>query len=618
MDVSPSASGSSETLLLSASSSTPSGAPSASNSDTDMSTTTTPIGSGTPTGSVVIPGRDRSGTIIARPVWDPPPAPANTTNTTINLETSAETRNFAGRHRTYRREAGSSRSSTSASPSTDNSRPETETEDEGDDQGDGDIDIRRAERRRLLRSSRQIDSDGPSTSASPSPERSPRPFPHPHRQRLSLSRRAVGIISDEPTTGEVGAMELSTDAHIIINDAGGVGEGGIGVAGVGVGVEDGLVSLEPNDDFAMGAPPGAPGAIEETPTTRGLPLETGRRVRGVAGDTPDITPRAGVVGLPIMDGGAGPIGRVGSGHHLHSNHQQHNYAHHQRNATIRGRTDAAVAATTVAGGTTATGGRTTGHGTPHHDAGIYRDEDVLLGLQLLAYLSKYPHVRQAFYKPRVSFHPASVNLPGARYSATGKMKEKEREKVGADSNTIKETHEYLRGVSSGRGMDKERDTVGTHTSTLVAPAPAPMSTPARQTNVFSLVERFTFKPSSSETDLPNPPPRLPTEIQYWAGVIMRNACRKDDSRGGIRQCANSENYMRYSPVRFANYTPKCYVDAGKLTHGNLPSADVVERRSIAERSVRVRRGVRGTGSGVVRRMEMTRPRWNNTSTNMLL
>lgn len=536
MDISPSASGSTEALLLSVSSSIPSGAPSASNSDTDMSTTATPIGSGTPTGSVVIPGRDRSGTIIARPVWDPLPALPNTINTTTNPPPNPETRNFAGRHRTYRREPGSGRSSTSASPSTDNSRPETETEDEGDEQGDadGDIDMNRAERRRRLRSSTQTDSDGPSTSASPSPERSPRPFPHPHRQRLSLSRRAVGIVSDEATTGEVGAMELSTDAHIIINDAGGAGEGGMGVGGVGVGVEDGLVSLEPNDDFAMGAPPGAPGAIEETPTTRGLPLETGRRVRGVVGDAPDITPRAGVVGLPIMDGGgAGPTGRVGpGGHHLHSNHQQHHHAHHHRNATIRGRTDAAVAATTAAGGTT---GRTSGHSTSHHDAGIYRDEDVLLGLQLLAYLSKYPHVRQAFYKPRVSFHPASVNLPGARYSATGKMKEKEREKVGIDSTATKETQEYLRG---GRGMDKERDAV---TSTLVTPTPAPMSTPARQTNVFSLVERFTFKPSSSETDLPNPPPRLPTEIQYWAGVIMRNACRKDDGRGGIRQCANSED-----------------------------------------------------------------------------
>ena len=38
--------------------------------------------------------------------------------------------------------------------------------------------------------------------------------------------------------------------------------------------------------------------------------------------------------------------------------------------------------------------------------GPYRDEHVLLGPQLLAYLSKYPHVRQAFYKTRPSFHRA--------------------------------------------------------------------------------------------------------------------------------------------------------------------------------------------------------------------
>ena len=37
--------------------------------------------------------------------------------------------------------------------------------------------------------------------------------------------------------------------------------------------------------------------------------------------------------------------------------------------------------------------------------GPYREEDVLLSLQLLAYLTKYPHVRQAFYKPRAVFNP---------------------------------------------------------------------------------------------------------------------------------------------------------------------------------------------------------------------
>ena len=38
----------------------------------ETSTNVTPNGSNTPTGSVVVPGRDRSGTIIARPVWDQP------------------------------------------------------------------------------------------------------------------------------------------------------------------------------------------------------------------------------------------------------------------------------------------------------------------------------------------------------------------------------------------------------------------------------------------------------------------------------------------------------------------------------------------------------------------
>ena len=38
----------------------------------------------------------------------------------------------------------------------------------------------------------------------------------------------------------------------------GVGVGPVRVGEVGVGVEDGIASLEPNDDFAMGAPPGAP------------------------------------------------------------------------------------------------------------------------------------------------------------------------------------------------------------------------------------------------------------------------------------------------------------------------------------------------------------------------
>ncbi|RCH88944.1 hypothetical protein CU098_009407 [Rhizopus stolonifer] len=82
------------------------------------------------------------------------------------------------------------------------------------------------------------------------------------------------------------------------------------------------------------------------------------------------------------------------------------------------------------------------------DAILHREEDILLSLQLLAYLSKYPTIRQAFH--------ANHRL-----------------------------------------------------------------------NVFSVVEKFTHR-------------LHPAAIVYWAGVIMRNACRKDEARGGVRQCANMQ------------------------------------------------------------------------------
>ena len=49
--------------------------------------------------------------------------------------------------------------------------------------------------------------------------------------------------------------------------------------------------------------------------------------------------------------------------------------------------------------------------------GPFCEEDVQLSLQLLAYLSKYPHVQQGFYEPRVSFHPATAALYGNQNQA---------------------------------------------------------------------------------------------------------------------------------------------------------------------------------------------------------
>lgn len=112
---------------------------------------------------------------------------------------------------------------------------------------------------------------------------------------------------------------------------------------------------------------------------------------------------------------------------------------------------------------------------------IYREEEVLLSLQLLAYLSKYAHVRALFHDSDMVDQAIPISLDGYAPS---------RSNVSWDPN----------------------------------------ATPKR--NVFSVAERFTLRSSKPSTI------KLAPEIQYWAGVIMRNACRKDENRGGIRQCAN--------------------------------------------------------------------------------
>lgn len=113
------------------------------------------------------------------------------------------------------------------------------------------------------------------------------------------------------------------------------------------------------------------------------------------------------------------------------------------------------------------------------DGTNYSEDNILLALQLLAYLSKYPHVRAAFHQPRKPMH---------------------------------------------RTYDLSEDD-----DVPLPQRPAYSETP----NIFSLVERFTFKTGPSDPTMYN----IPGDVQYWAGVIMRNACRKDDAQGGIRQCA---------------------------------------------------------------------------------
>lgn len=48
----------------------------------------------------------------------------------------------------------------------------------------------------------------------------------------------------------------------------------------------------------------------------------------------------------------------------------------------------------------------------------------------------------------------------------------------------------------------------------------------KKVNLFPVVEKFTFLAG--------------TDMYYWLGVIMRNSCRRNDFKGGVRQCGNLE------------------------------------------------------------------------------
>ncbi|KAK3684984.1 hypothetical protein B0T22DRAFT_381483 [Podospora appendiculata] len=128
------------------------------------------------------------------------------------------------------------------------------------------------------------------------------------------------------------------------------------------------------------------------------------------------------------------------------------------------------------------------HVTPNPQmlAAMPREEDVLMSLQLLAYVSKYCNLRKYFQKSHL--------VP--------------RLKIGKEL-------QLLDGVDAAvleAEMDEEDEEFEEE---YLLP---------NDLNIFPLVEKFTVRYHS-------------TDMQYWAGVVMRNLCRKDDTRGGIRQCA---------------------------------------------------------------------------------
>ncbi|CAK9439298.1 uncharacterized protein LODBEIA_P34880 [Lodderomyces beijingensis] len=74
----------------------------------------------------------------------------------------------------------------------------------------------------------------------------------------------------------------------------------------------------------------------------------------------------------------------------------------------------------------------------------------------------------------------------------------------------------------------------------------------KRVNLFPIVEKFTFLSGS--------------DMYYWSGVIMRNSCRRNDLKGGVRQCGNLEcgkweKYPReFSKCRRCKRTKYCSRD----------------------------------------------------------
>ncbi|KAF2486268.1 hypothetical protein BDY17DRAFT_315159 [Neohortaea acidophila] len=174
-------------------------------------------------------------------------------------------------------------------------------------------------------------------------------------------------------------------------------------------------------------------------------------------------------------------------------------------------------------------------------AAMPRDEDVLMSLQLLAYVSKYCYLRTYFQKSHL--------VP--------------RLKIGNDLRLLDPDHNPATHPGpTQEELDEEWD------NEFVPKAEE------QPYNIFPLIEKFTAKPSSSRHH--NNPPVSPQQgdMQYWAGVVMRNLCRKDESRGGIRQCAywqcgKWEEYTRqFAKCRRCRRTKYCSKECQKGAWGS--------------------------------------------------
>lgn len=175
-------------------------------------------------------------------------------------------------------------------------------------------------------------------------------------------------------------------------------------------------------------------------------------------------------------------------------------------------------------------------------AALPRDEDVVMSLQLLAYVSKYCNLRSYFQQSHL--------VPRLKIDAELKMLDGDHDPSAPFAGP---TQEELDEAWDNEFVEKPNE-------------------PAY--NIFPLIEKFTVRSSGSRQSLLPTSPQQSETMQYWAGVVMRNLCRKDESRGGIRQCAywkcgKWEAYTRqFAKCRRCRRTKYCSKECQKGAWGS--------------------------------------------------
>ncbi|KAJ1864770.1 hypothetical protein LPJ73_000194 [Coemansia sp. RSA 2703] len=165
---------------------------------------------------------------------------------------------------------------------------------------------------------------------------------------------------------------------------------------------------------------------------------------------------------------------------------------------------------------------------------MYRHDDVVLTLQLLAYLTKTPSQRQLFHEcPLLSAQMRPIPDPTDSDASRSGFGANKSGGNNAGSTSTGGGGGGSGGIAAGyaTAIDLEEAVLAAQfsaQSNAAAGIPAPRRhkyANEATVDVFSIVERFTVQKA------------FPSDMVYWSSIVMRNSCRREETRNNCRQCA---------------------------------------------------------------------------------